>query len=110
MKKAIIPLFLFMCLALTGIMLYGGVLWHYHKGAEYTEDMAYAPLTLETVKAKSNVSIQPNVEYMMAYKVRDYHYADGVLIKSDRDTMGSMLLAVGPKGVPKLPPHLVWRK
>lgn len=92
MKKSLVPMFLIVCVLLSGGILYGAAVYHYHKQPQYTEYKINKPLTLSQVR-QTNVKIEPNASYSLIYRIKYLRYSEGLAIKTSFDTVELSFLA-----------------
>lgn len=110
MRKLIVPLFLCLCLLLAGVILYAGVLLHYKKQPQYTEYDVRRELSLSDVQ-RTNITMQPDVDYFLVYHMRDYRYTQMYSLKRQIDTLNYHFVAVrdvAKGGKPMMPEKVNW--
>lgn len=100
-----IPTFFATCVLVAGIAIYSVSLWHFTTQPSYREyDKGYE-LTLSEIQ-RSNIKMEPNVNYWSVYKIRNYRYGSGIKLKSKQDTIYAYILATrnhNEGGKPNLP-------
>jgi hypothetical protein len=109
MKKLIVPAFAFVLIALSAGIIYARGISSLKKNPTLNVSTEVRHLTLNDVK-KTNIKIEPDVDYSIHYKVETWTSAEDIRVISKKDTVEITLSAKSniPGVKAQLPKKFSW--